>query len=92
MNVPSASSVPPCSNRPRYPTSSGRQSSYRTPDFYLIAFTDKIIQTALTYYVDGDTLHWTTREHEERQAPLATVDRDFSYQLNRDRKVEFRLP
>jgi hypothetical protein len=70
---------------------SGNQSFYRAPDFYLIAFTDNTIQTALSFYIESDTLHWTTREHEERQAPLSTVDRRFSEQLNRDRHVEFNL-
>ena len=67
------------------------QSVYPTPDFYLIAFSDGIIQTAVSFSVDGDTLHWTTREHVDKQAPLSTVDRPFSEQLNRERGVEFKL-
>jgi len=46
----------------------------------------------VSFSVDGSTLHWTTREHVEKQAPLSTVDRSFSEQLNRERRVEFRLP
>ena len=42
--------------------------------------------------MDGNTIYWTTREHEEMQAPLSTVDRSFSQQINRDRHVDFRLP
>ena len=72
-------------------TNSGNQYFYRAPDFYLIAFTDNTIQTAVSFYAEGDTLHWTTREHEEKQAPLSSVDRRFSEQLNRDRRVEFKL-
>jgi hypothetical protein len=58
----------------------------------LIAFTDHTIRAAISYRVDGDTIRWTTREHEEMQAPLASVDRRFSEQINRDRRVDFRLP
>jgi hypothetical protein len=41
--------------------------------------------------VDGDQIAWTTREHVEKRAPLSTVDRRFSEQINRDRHVEFGL-
>ncbi len=77
---------------PSAPSSSSGGSFYRTPDFYLIAFNDHLIQAAISFRVEGDQLHWTTREHEERQAPLSSVDRRFSEQINRDRRVEFRLP
>ena len=67
-------------------------SFYKTPDFYLIAFNDHTIRAALSYTVDGDEIRYTTREHEEKTAPLASVDRRFSEQINRDRRVEFKLP
>ncbi|HSP67511.1 MAG TPA: hypothetical protein VLN48_07280 [Bryobacteraceae bacterium] len=71
-------------------TNSG--SFYRAADYYLIAFNDHTIQAAISYRVEGDQIFYTTREHEERSAPLANVDRMFSEQINRDRRVEFRLP
>jgi hypothetical protein len=67
-------------------------SYYRAADYYLIAFNDHTIRAALSYTVDGDQLHYTTREHEEKTAPLSSVDVRFSEQINRDRRVEFRLP
>jgi hypothetical protein len=67
------------------------QEPSREP-LYLIAFTDHRITAALAYWVEGDTLHYVTREHEQKQVPLDGVDRAFSEQLNRDRRVEFRLP
>jgi len=73
------------------PAASGG-SYYRAADYYLIAFNDHIIQAALSYRVEGDQIFYTTREHEEKSAPLASVDRMFSEQINRDRRVEFRLP
>jgi hypothetical protein len=68
------------------------QSYYQAPDFYLIAFDDHTIRAALTYRVEGGQILWTSREHEEKSAPLASVDRRFTEQINRDRHVEFRLP
>jgi hypothetical protein len=59
---------------------------------YLIAFRDGSIRAADAYWVDGGTLHYVTREHEHKQAALSTVDRDLSGQLNRDRRITFRLP
>ncbi len=76
---------------PRAGTST--ESFYRRADYYLIAFNDHTIQAALTYHVDGDQIYWTTREHEERHAPMASVDRRFTEQMNRDRRVDHtRLP
>jgi hypothetical protein len=65
---------------------------YHAADFYLIAFNDHTIRAVLDYHVDGNTISWTSREHEDKSAPLSTVDRRFSEQINRDRHVEFRLP
>lgn len=59
---------------------------------YLIAFKDHVIRAAASYSVDGATLHYVTLQHEEKQAPLDTVDRDFTVQLNRERHVPFNLP
>jgi hypothetical protein len=53
---------------------------------------DHSIQAAISFRVEGDQIVWTTREHVEKRAPLASVDRRFSEQINRDRHVEFRLP
>ena len=57
-----------------------------------MAFKDHAISAAAAYWVDVRTLHYVTLQHEEKQAPLDTVDRDFSMQLNRERHVPFQLP
>jgi len=59
---------------------------------YLIAFRDQSIRAAIAYWVDGRTLHYVTQQHEERQAPLDSIDRDTSVRLNRERRVAFSLP
>src|SRR5579875_4040947 len=60
---------------------------------YLIAFNGtSVIYAAMAYWVDGNMLHYVTLEHQERQAPLSTVNRALSLQLNRERRVPFQLP
>jgi hypothetical protein len=66
--------------------------AYSGSPIYLIAFNDKVIRAAAAYWVDGSTLHYVTLEHEERQAPLNTVDRSLSLQLNSERRIPFQLP
>jgi hypothetical protein len=62
------------------------------PILYLIAFRDKNIRAATTYWVDAGTLHYLDTDHRERQAPIASVDRELSTQLNQERRVPFNLP
>ena len=59
---------------------------------YLIAFQDHRIVAAVAYWVEGDTLHYVTRQNEQTMIPLSSVDRTLTEQLNRDRRVDFRLP
>jgi hypothetical protein len=59
---------------------------------YLIAFQDHVIRAAVSYWVDGTTLHYVTLQREEKQAPLGSVDRDFSVRLNQERRVQMQLP
>ena len=58
---------------------------------YLIAFRDRTIRAVSAYWVNGNTLHYVTMEHQEQQAPLDSVDRSMSEQLNRERRVPFSL-
>ena len=71
-----------------YPPSS--QQSGET--IYLIAFRDHRITAVKAYWAEGDMLHYVTREGEHTQVPFDTIDRAFSEQLNRDRRVPFQLP
>ncbi len=59
---------------------------------YLIAFKDHSIYSALAYWVQGDTLHYVTPEGVHNQASLDLIDRDFTEQLNRERRTLVRLP
>ena len=59
---------------------------------YLIATKDQAIRAAASYWVEGKTLHYVTLQHEEKQIPLDSVDRQLSWDLNRERRVPFQLP
>jgi len=61
-------------------------------NLYLIALKSGLIQAALAYWVEDGQLHYITRDHKHKQTPLASVDLAFSSQLNRERRVPFRLP
>ena len=61
------------------------------PILYLVAFRDGTIRAAMTYWTDKGILHYLDTNHKEKQAPLASVDRDLSAQLNRERRVPFGL-
>jgi hypothetical protein len=74
------------------PRSKTGPSVYREADYYLIAFNDHTIRAAVSYWVEGDEIHWISREHEHKHAPLSSVDRSFSEQINRDSRVEFKVP
>jgi hypothetical protein len=62
------------------------------PILYLIAFRDKNIRAAMTYWVEDGTLHYLDTDHTEQHAPLTSVDRDLSVQLNHERRVPFNIP
>jgi len=53
---------------------------------------DHAIRAAASYWVDGQTLHYVTLQHEEKLAPLGSIDRALTLQLNRERSVTFQLP
>jgi hypothetical protein len=64
----------------------------QTDNYYLIAFKDHSIEPATSYKVDGDQIHWISREGRERQAPLSSVDVDLTRKLNGDRGIDFQIP
>ncbi len=61
------------------------------PVIHLLAFRDSTVRASTTYWVEGGTLHYLDTTHKQRQAPLSSVDRDLSAQLNSERHVPFEL-
>lgn len=59
---------------------------------FLIAMKDHTIFPAVAYWVEGDTLNYITVQGVKNSASLDLVDREFSKQINKERKVEFGLP
>jgi hypothetical protein len=59
---------------------------------FLIAMKDHTIFPAIAYWVEGDTLNYITVQGSKNSVSLDLVDRDFSQQINKERKVEFGLP
>jgi hypothetical protein len=76
---------------PQNPPQSAQTQKYEEP-LYLLAMNDGTIRAVLAYWADGPSLHYVTMEHEQKQAPLSSVDRALSERLNRERNVTFRLP
>lgn len=74
------------------PGSSETSAPQSSSPIYLIAFRDGVIRATIAYSAEGDTLHYVDLDHRHHEAPLASVDRALSSQLNRERRVAFRLP
>jgi hypothetical protein len=60
--------------------------------YYLIAYKDRSIYSALAYWIEGDTLHYVTTQNTHNQASLSLIDVDQTYKLNTDRSVPFSIP
>jgi hypothetical protein len=62
------------------------------PTIFLIAMKEGNIMPALAFWVEGDTLHYITRESSHNKISLDRIDREFSVRLNKERGLEFRIP
>ncbi len=61
------------------------------PSYYLIAYKDHSIYSALAYWLEDGTLHYVTTQNTHNQASLDLIDLDFTKRLNQDRNVAFTL-
>jgi hypothetical protein len=61
------------------------------PAYYLIAFKDNTIYSAVAYWVEGDTLHYVTSGNVRNQVSLDLVNADLTARLNKDRNVSVKL-
>jgi len=75
----------------QYPPPAAQEQKYETP-LFLLAFKDGSIKAVLAYWVDGAALHYVSMDHEQKQTPLSSIDRDLSERFNRERNVTFGLP
>jgi hypothetical protein len=68
------------------------ESAPAEQSYYLIAFKDHTIYSAVAYYTEGDTLHYFTSGNVHNQVSVSLVDRPLTEQLNRQHNVDLRLP
>lgn len=60
-------------------------------NYYLIAYKDRSIYSALAYWVEGDTLHYVTTQNTHNQASLNLIDLEQTKKLNADQAVPFSI-
>ena len=90
-NVP----LPEAAPRSENPGNAAATTAANTGDqqvMFLIAMKDHTIYPAVAYWVEGDTLNYITMQGVKNSASLDLVDREFSKQINKERKVDFGLP
>lgn len=62
-----------------------------TQNYYLIAYKDHSVYSALAYWLESGTLHYVTTQNTHNQASLSLIDVDETTKLNADRSVPFSL-
>jgi hypothetical protein len=96
FGVPPAGGGPPPdaadSNFHYYQAPSNNDPAPIDVSYYLIAFKDHTVYSAVAYYTEGDTLHYFTAGNVHNQVSLSLVDRQLTEQLNRQRNVSVQLP
>jgi hypothetical protein len=60
-------------------------------DMYLFAFPDGSVQVAVAYWTDNGTLHYVTRDKQQKTCSLAALDQATTRQLNRERGVTISI-
>lgn len=74
------------------PQDQSDDSAEPTPTkYYLLAFKDHSVYSALAYWVEDKTLHYVTPQNSHNQASLDLVDVDFTKQLNQDKSRPFSI-
>jgi hypothetical protein len=61
-------------------------------NYYLIAYRNHAVYSALAYWVEDKTLHYVTTQNTHNQASLDLIDLDLTKSLNQTRDVPFSIP
>jgi hypothetical protein len=61
-------------------------------NYYLIAYKNHAVYTALAYWVEDKTLHYVTTQNTHNQASLDLIDLALTKSLNRRNDVPFAIP
>ncbi|HTA46431.1 MAG TPA: hypothetical protein VK789_28505 [Bryobacteraceae bacterium] len=67
-------------------------SSGAPENYYLIAYKNHAIYSALAYWVEDRTLHYVTTQNTHNQASLDLIDLNLTKTLNQSNDVPFTLP
>ena len=70
----------------------GQNAAADREPLYLLATNDGVIRAVLAYWAEKDTVQYVTMDHERKSLPLASIDRQLSARLNRERGISFGLP
>ena len=61
-------------------------------NYYLIAYKNHAVYTALAYWVEDKTLHYVTTQNTHNQASLDLIDLTLTKSLNQHNDVPFAIP
>lgn len=61
-------------------------------NYYLIAYKNHAVYSALAYWVEDKTLHYVTTQNTHNQASLDLIDLELTKNLNRSNDVPFSIP
>jgi hypothetical protein len=87
-------------NVPGTPTGAANANDAQAPgdpigspqNYYLIAYKNHAVYTALAYWVEDKTLHYVTTQNTHNQASLELIDLTLTKSLNQRNDVPFTLP
>ena len=68
------------------------ESANYGPVLYLFALKNNNILAAFTYWTEKGDLHYVNLDHQMKQIPLSSIDRELTDRLNRERNLNVRLP
>lgn len=82
------------------PAADANNTSAQTPgdvigapqNYYLIAYKNHEVYSAIAYWVEDKTLHYVTTQNTHNQASLDLIDVDLTKTLNQRNEVPFSLP
>jgi hypothetical protein len=63
-----------------------------TQNYYLIAYKNHEVYSALAYWVEDKTLHYVTTQNTHNQAALNLIDVELTKKLNQRNEVPFSIP
>ncbi|MBV9507973.1 MAG: hypothetical protein JO323_23530, partial [Acidobacteriia bacterium] len=88
---PDFAAAPPLPDQPS-PSPAEAPANATPATYYLIAFKDHTIYSAVAYWVEGDTLHYFTSGATHNQVSLSLVDRELTLRLNQEAGTNLQLP